>query len=125
VQAQFVERNPIATTSPVNNPDLALTLAFPPLQTGNPGREQITAKVKNNTTGPVGVNDQGTVTGIDVCLVSTVFKNGSGGVVSGGGYGGYSWLDPATGAPIFASTSPLPPASRAKDCRLASACPRR
>ena len=106
VQAQYVERNPIPTTSPVNSPDLALTLTFPPLQTGNPGREQVTATVTNNTTGAVGVNDQGATTGIDLCFVSTVFKHGST-VVPGGGYGGYSSLDPSTGTPIFTSNQSL------------------
>jgi hypothetical protein len=101
VQAQYVERNPIPGTPSGNTPDLALTLAFPALQTGNPGREQITATVTNNTTGSVGVNDLGTVTGIDLCFVSTVFKNVSNAVVTGGGYGGYTSLNPADGTPIF------------------------
>jgi hypothetical protein len=102
VQAQYVERNP--TTGTGNTPDLALTLAFPALRTGNPGREQITATVKNDTTGTVGANDQGTVTGIDLCFVSTVFWDGTGlsaSVVPGGGYGGYTSLNPADGTPIF------------------------
>jgi hypothetical protein len=96
VQAQFVERNPGQAAA-----DLALTITFPPVDPGTPGREQITATVKNNTTGPVGANDLGTITGIDLCFTKTVFKNASAATVPGGGYAGYSSLTPVTNTAIY------------------------
>ena len=96
VQAQYVERNPGQAAA-----DLALTMTFPPVRPGSPGQEQMTATVKNNTTGPVGANDLGTITGIDLCFVSTVFKNASAATVPGGGYAGYSSLTPVTNTPIY------------------------
>jgi sugar lactone lactonase YvrE len=91
-----VERNPGVTGA-----DLKLTLQFTPLDPGSPGREQIRAVVKNNTLGTVGANDQGTVTGIDLCIVNTVFKDASNTIVSGGGYFGYNYLNPTDGTPVF------------------------
>ena len=120
-QAQYVERNPIGNST--NKPDLGLTLTFPALDTGSPGREQITATVRNNTSGPVGVNDLGTVTGIDLCFVSTIFHGPATTgataqsvppgppIIAGGGYAGYSSLDPATGTPIFTLPQSLAPAA--------------
>jgi sugar lactone lactonase YvrE len=107
VQAQYVERNPIPGTPSGNTPALALALSFYSADTGNPGQQVISAKVTNNTPGPVGTTDQYAYTGIDLCFINTVFKNGSGGVVTGGGYWGYTSLNPATGTPIYNLNGPL------------------
>ena len=102
VQPQFVERKPGQPGA-----DLKVTLAIKLTDPGRLGRRLVNATVKNNTPALVGANDLGTVTGVDVCFTSTIFKNAGGAVVPGGGYWGYDSLNPLDGTPIYHLTQSL------------------
>jgi sugar lactone lactonase YvrE len=96
-KAQFVDNNPGRGTASA----LAMAMNFYSADTGNPGQQVLTCTVTNNTPEPVGMNDLGTKTGLDLCFVSTTFENSGSVPVTGGGYAGYDCLNPANGTPIF------------------------
>jgi sugar lactone lactonase YvrE len=102
--AQFVDANPGQGAAS----SLALTLTFGLQQIGDPGIQQMNCVVTNNTAGIVGQNDLGTTTGLDLCFVTTVFSSPSA-TVSGGGYEGYDYLDPANGTPVYHLNQSLAP----------------
>lgn len=96
VEPQFMDRNPGAAAAA-----LKLNLTVHAADPGSPGRRSLTARVQNNTPGLVGVNDRGTLTGVDLCMVALSFWNSSDVRVSGGSFWGYDYISPLTGTPVF------------------------
>lgn len=99
VSAQFVERNPGLPIS-----ELAVFLRIEPegiSQPGNVGRRHIWAEVKNNSSGSMGTTDSGGSAVIELNFTNTIFQDGAGAAVAGGGYAREDAFDPPTGTPIY------------------------
>ena len=74
----------------------------------NPGARLLQATVTNNLPGFAGglpggpgSTSAGAITGLDLCLVKTVFRNAAAAAVAGGGYALSDSLDPLTGTPVY------------------------
>lgn len=103
VQPALVERNPGDLKAEIRV-NLWLALQDP----GTPGRRQLNAQVTNHSSGLIGRRRGGAVTGLDLLLVFTEFRDGANHPLGGGGYGGYDAVNSATGTPVYHLDEALP-----------------
>lgn len=83
------------------SPELGLTLTLRASDTGSPGRRHVDARVSNYSTGTIGANRDGVVTGVDLVFTSLEFQTRSGAPVPGGGVAGANHYNALTGLPVF------------------------
>lgn len=88
-------------------PEMETRLRVVHSESGNFGRRHVNAQVINHSSGKIGVNRQGAVTGVDLVFESYRLKNSSGTVVKGGGVAGAHAWNPVTQMPIFRIPKPV------------------
>ena len=82
-------------------PEMETRLRVVHSESGNFGRRHVDARVINHSSGKIGVNREGAVTGVDLVFESYRFKRSSGAIVKGGGLAGAHAWNPVTQMPIF------------------------
>ena len=83
--------------------EIELTMTVATEETGAQGRRHVDAVVSNNSSGSIGVNREGTVTGVDLCVDRLKFEKSNGSTVAGGGMAGAHAWNPNTELPIYLS----------------------
>ena len=83
------------------SPDMELTLTVTAEESGNPGIRHVDATITNNGSCAIGVNPEGTVTGVDLCVTSLEFYKANMSTVDGGGMGGYYSYNALTDLPVY------------------------
>ncbi|MCD6359960.1 MAG: hypothetical protein J7M38_03785 [Armatimonadetes bacterium] len=102
--------------------ELNMTVALS--EDGTLGRRHVDATVTNNSSGSIGVNREGTVTGVDLCINSLEFQEDDGTVVDGGGMAGYHAYNPQTEMPIFRIPEEIEPGDTSSTVQLDFILPR-
>lgn len=104
--------------------EVELTLTVVKSQAGNPGRRHVNATVTNHSSGTIGVNRQGTVTGVDLCFTLLRFRKADGTRVAGGGVGGEWAWNAETEMPIFHLPEAVAPGATSSPVQIDFALPK-
>ncbi|MCD6359961.1 MAG: hypothetical protein J7M38_03790 [Armatimonadetes bacterium] len=105
--------------------EIGLDMTVALSEDGTLGRRHVDATVTNNSSGSIGVNREGTVTGIDLCINSLEFQEDDGTVVDGGGMAGEWATNPLTELPVYHIDEAVAPGATSSEIQLDFILPRK